>query len=164
MKVFDFLRLNVMGRITANNVPQFEVGCPPSPHIHETECKDSTSLSHHFFQHGYVTGKSATLTVRVNHYKYVPEDNIDRHEDHTFYVQCKFVSLHFLISIANNFEKVRGVIQHWNSVLNGEPQNITWSPFSPNLKRHCLFGNFPATYFLHNMEQLLNKYPEDVPK
>lgn len=87
-QVFDFLRLNILGRVTGNNIPQFEVGCPPAPHIKEVECKDSTALSSFFFEHGYVTGKSATHVVRVNHHSYEPEDNIDRHEDHSFLVQC----------------------------------------------------------------------------
>src|SRR5690242_757728 len=73
LKVFDFFRLNVLGRATQQNVPQLEVGCPPSPADKFTPCENTSSLSHYFMEHGYVTAKSASHTVRVNHESYAPE-------------------------------------------------------------------------------------------
>eukprot|EP01127_Copromyxa_protea_P010166 TRINITY_DN2453_c0_g1_i3.p1 TRINITY_DN2453_c0_g1~~TRINITY_DN2453_c0_g1_i3.p1 ORF type:complete len:724 (-),score=92.30 TRINITY_DN2453_c0_g1_i3:1536-3707(-) len=149
--VFEFFRYNVLGRSTSENVPQLELGCPPSPGAHTTTCQNVTALSAFMKDHGYVTGKSATHTVRANHYEYIPEINVDRHEDHFWILRGD-----------DKADKTLGIIQHRDKIPNGE--GVNWLPFSPNLRAHCLFGHFPADYFLHNLRQFFATYPKDVPK
>jgi len=145
--VFDFARLNILGRLTANNIPQLEVGCPPSP-FRVTKCHNSTALSSFFHKNGYITAKSVTGVVRVNHDDYEPEPGIERHEDHLFQVQP-------------NLDDCKGLIHHWGGILNGERRK--WLPTDKHLDAHCLFGHFPTKYFLDNLEALFQEYP-DVPK